>query len=48
MFFSKTKHEFAVSYYDTSILENLHCSRLFTILNSESVNLFSQIKDVNV
>eukprot|EP00931_Biecheleriopsis_adriatica_P056833 TRINITY_DN33706_c0_g1_i1.p1 TRINITY_DN33706_c0_g1~~TRINITY_DN33706_c0_g1_i1.p1 ORF type:complete len:919 (+),score=195.62 TRINITY_DN33706_c0_g1_i1:61-2817(+) len=43
-FLIETSHELALTYNDQSPLENLHCSMLFQILNSDESNIFENLK----
>jgi 3'5'-cyclic nucleotide phosphodiesterase len=41
----KAKHPLALQHNDKSPLENMHCSLLYQILQSESCNIFSSLSD---
>jgi hypothetical protein len=41
-----TRHELAMAYNDTSVLENMHCATLYNLLRDErSLNLFENLED---
>lgn len=42
-FLVETAHELAVMYNDKSCLENMHCSKLFHILNDPEANVFAEV-----
>lgn len=46
VFLVETEHELAICYNDMSVLENMHCSKLFQILALEENNLFSELNQV--
>jgi len=42
-FLSEVSHELAVQYNDKSPLENMHCSKLYTIVTQEESNVFAKL-----
>jgi hypothetical protein len=42
-FLSETGHELALKYNDRSPLENLHCSRLYSVVADEEANVFGKL-----
>jgi len=41
-----TRHELAMTYNDTSILENMHISTLYKVLSDEKCNVFANFSDM--